>query len=219
MNNKNGPLDWLKNKLGDTSTGNKHGKHYYLILLLLAGAIFMLMGNFFGKDPLSEPVSGLNQDANDDNTAETMKQQDTGKNNRMKIYEEQYENQLKEALEQIVGVQAVTVVVNVESTESQVFEKNTTLKNQTTSEEDDKGGKRQVEDQSHEEQLVIVREGEKEVPIITETRKPSIKGVLVVAGGAENMQVKKWIIEAVTRSLDVPSHKVAVMPKKTKGDS
>ena len=32
-------------------------------------------------------------------------------------------------------------------------------------------------------------------------RKPEIKGVLVVAGGAENMQVKKWIIEAVTRAL------------------
>jgi stage III sporulation protein AG len=49
---------------------------------------------------------------------------------------------------------------------------------------------------------------------VVEYQKPAIRGVLVVAKGAENIQVKKWIIEAVTRSLDVPSHRVAVMPKK-----
>ena len=76
-----------------------------------------------------------------------------------------------------------------------------------------------MEDQSQEEQLVTVREGDEEVPVIIETKKPVIRGVLVVAGGAENMTVKNWIIESVTRVLDVPSHKVAVMPKKSKGDS
>ena len=81
------------------------------------------------------------------------------------------------------------------------------------------GGKRKVEDQSREEQLVIIQEGEKEIPVVTETKKPAIRGVLVVAKGADNIQVKKWIIEAVTRSLDVPSHRVAVMPKKTKEES
>ena len=59
----------------------------------------------------------------------------------------------------------------------------------------------------------------KRVPVVIETKKPAIRGVLVVAKGADNIQVKKWIIEAVTRSLDVPSHRVAVMPKKTKGES
>ncbi len=137
----------------------------------------------------------------------------------MKIYEEQYENQLKEALEEIVGVRDVTVIVNVEATEQKVFERNTILKNQTTNEQDKEGGTRQVEDQSQEEQLVTVREGDEEVPVIIETKKPVIRGVLVVAGGAENMTVKNWIIESVTRVLDVPSHKVAVMPKKSKGDS
>ncbi len=76
------------------------------------------------------------------------------------------------------------------------------------------GGKRKIEDSSQEQQLVIIREGEKEVPIVIETKKPEIRGVLVVASGADNIQVKSWIIEAVTRSLGVPSHRVAVMPKK-----
>jgi stage III sporulation protein AG len=38
--------------------------------------------------------------------------------------------------------------------------------------------------------------------------------VLVVAKGADNIEVKKSIIEAVTRALDIPSHRVAVLAKK-----
>ena len=93
------------------------------------------------------------------------------------------------------------------------------IQTQLTDETDREGGKRKVEDQSTDEQLVIIQNGEKEVPIVVETKKPAIRGVLVVAKGADNIQVKKWIVEAVTRSLDVPSHRVSVLPKKTKGES
>jgi len=37
---------------------------------------------------------------------------------------------------------------------------------------------------------------------------------LIVAKGADNIRIKKEIIDAVTRALDVPSHRVAVMAKK-----
>ncbi|MFP3359212.1 stage III sporulation protein AG, partial [Planococcus sp. SIMBA_143] len=74
-------------------------------------------------------------------------------------------------------------------------------------------GKRSIEDKSQEEEIVIVNNGDKEVPIVKETKKPKVSGVLVVAKGADNIQIKKWIIEAVTRSLNVPSHRVSVLPK------
>ena len=79
---------------------------------------------------------------------------------------------------------------------------------------DQQGGERKVLDQSEEEQLVIIREGDKEVPIVLETKKPQVRGVLVVAKGAENVQIEKRIIESVTKLLDVPSHRVSVMPRK-----
>lgn len=131
----------------------------------------------------------------------------------MRGYEDRYENQLKEALDQIVGVSDVYVVVNVEATESKVYEKNESTKIQSTDEEDKEGGKRSIEDKSREEEIVIVNNGEKEVPIVKEIKKPKVTGVLVVAKGADNIQIKKWIIEAVTRALDVPSHRVSVLPK------
>ena len=122
--------------------------------------------------------------------------------------------QLKTSLDEMLGVKDTRVVVNIDSTEEQVLQKNKTTKNQTTNETDRDGGKRKVQDSSIDEQMVIIRNGDKEVPIVVQTKKPKIRGVLVVAKGAENIQVKKWIVEAVTRALDVPSYRVAVMPKK-----
>ena len=152
---------------------------------------------------------------NEEDVAAFGKEQQGG-NNVIADYERAYETQIKEILDDIVGVEDATVLVNVDATEQKVLEKNTTSKTQTTDETDREGGKRKVEDQSNEEQLVIIREGEKEVPIVLETKKPKIRGVAIVAKGAENIQVKSWIIEAVSRGLDVPSHRISVMPKKTK---
>ncbi|NUJ69844.1 stage III sporulation protein AG, partial [Pseudoalteromonas sp. 2102] len=71
-----------------------------------------------------------------------------------------------------------------------------------------------IQDESTDEKIVIVRKGDEETPLVLQTRKPEIRGVLVVAKGADQVQVKKWIVEAVTRTLNVPSHRVAVLPKK-----
>ena len=90
----------------------------------------------------------------------------------MREYEEHYENQLKEAIESAVGVEDVTIVVNLESTEKKIYEKNMINKKQTTSETDSNGGQREVEDHSTEEQIVIIREGDKEIPLVSETKKP-----------------------------------------------
>ncbi|WP_428909081.1 stage III sporulation protein AG [Niallia sp. Krafla_26] len=215
-----GPFSWLKKQFSkdDHPSEQKKAKYPYLILVLLFGTGFMLVSNLISNDSTStEAVPTFsNKDEEKQADEETFGQKGSSKDSLIDDYEKAYEAQLKEALDAIVGVDDVTVVVNVDATEKKVFEKNRNTQNQLTDETDREGGKRKVEDQSTEEQLVIIQNGEKEVPIVTETKKPEIRGVLVVAKGADNIQVKKWIIEAVTRSLDVPSHRVAVMPKKTK---
>lgn len=218
MTQKKGPIDWIREKLTQSQSNDNGIKPFYLLILLVLGGIFMLIGTFYNNEADPQTTAVYQEETSNEST-ETFGKNISEQHSGMKVFEEQYENQLKEALEEIVGVSNVTVVVNVEATERSVFEKNVIIRNQITSEEDREGGKRKIEDQSSEDQVVIIREGDKEIPVILETKKPNIKGVLVVAGGAENIQVKKWIIEAVTRVLDVPSHKVAVMPRKSKGDS
>lgn len=222
MDKDKGPFTFLKKWLSkDEQPDKKQGKYQYLLLVLLFGAAIMLVSNMFFSDKSSNAniaVMKNEQEQNEEEDVPAFGQKQKAGNDVIAAYERAYEAQLKEALDAIIGVEDVTVVVNVDATEAKVLEKNRTSKTQLTDEVDREGGKRNVEDISKEEQLVIIRKGQDEVPIVIETKKPKIRGVLVVAKGADNIQVKKWIIEAVTRALDVPSHRVAVMPKKTKGE-
>lgn len=216
MDKNQGPLSWLKKLLKmDESSEKKPGKYQYMLLVLCIGAAFMLVGNIVfksGSNPTDIQASTTTKTDSGDVAAFGMKK--NSDNKEIAAYEEKYEEQLKEALQDMLGVDDVTVVVNIDATDKKVLEKNKVTKAQTTNETDREGGERKVQDTSTDEQLVIIRDGEKEVPIVVETKKPEIRGVLVVAKGADNIQVKKWIIEAVTRALGVPSHRVAVMPKK-----
>jgi stage III sporulation protein AG len=222
---RKGPISWLKQWLSaNEKQDKKNVKVQYLLLVVLFGALIMVANNllFSEKASVGETISTFqNQPVSTGEDVEVFgnKTGGGGGNNTISDYEHAYEAELKDALEEMLGVNKVTVIVNVDATDKKVLEKNTNTQTQTTDETDREGGTRKVVDASTDEQLVIVRNGDKEGPILLETKKPSIRGVLVVAQGAENIQVKKWIIEAVTRVLDVPSHRVAVMPKKSKGDS
>jgi len=207
-----GPLNSFKKWLNSDQENQKWTKTHYVIIVFVIGIGLMVAGNFLSKDPAVDSMALVSEDEGKDQ--ETFGKGQSNQPMTMADYEAYYENQLKEALESVIGVGDVTVVVNVESTEKVIYEKNRVRHSQWTDETDANGGKRKVEDQSVEEQMVLIREGDKEVPLITETKKPEIKGVLVVAKGADNIQVKKWIVEAVSRVLDVPSHRVSVLAKK-----
>ncbi|WP_409251317.1 stage III sporulation protein AG [Bacillus sp. SCS-153A] len=212
-----GPLKALQQLFSKDSTDSsepekKPGKIHYFLIVLLFGIAFMLISDLWNSGA-HEASTVMKTDSEPQQEEVPAFGNKDSKDTIMQEYEERYENQLKEALEQIAGVSDPTIVVNVESTERKVYVKNNSTQTQVTKETDREGGNRSIEDKSSDEQLVIIRDNEKEVPIIMETKKPKISGVLVVAKGADNIQVKKWIIESVTRVLDVPSHRVAVMPK------
>lgn len=216
MDKTQGPLAWIKKwlKLEDNS-GKKPGKYQYMLLVLCIGAAFMLVGNIvFKSDSTSPAVPVATSGKGDSSDVPAFGLNKNSGNKAIAEYEEKYENQLKKALQEMLGVDDVTVVVNIDSSDKKILEKNKNTKTQTTDETDREGGQRKVQETSSDEQLVIIRNGEKEVPVVVETKKPDIRGVLVVAKGAENIQVKKWIVEAGTRVLGVPSFRVAVMPKK-----
>ncbi|UOE95920.1 stage III sporulation protein AG [Alkalihalobacillus sp. LMS39] len=208
---------WLK-KLFEKGAG-KNGKQrmHYVVMILCVGVALMILGNFFSNDetsPTSQPVFNSDQSSTDDQPV--FGQSDSPEPNSMKDYEIRYENQLKEVLDQVVGVSEVSIMINLAETERNVYERNTNTKEQVTDETDREGGKRKVEDTTRDEQVVIVRNGDKEEAILVKQEKPEIRGVLVVAEGVENAQVKTWVVEAVSRVLDVPSHRVSVLPKKSK---
>jgi stage III sporulation protein AG len=185
-----------------------------LILALLAlGILLMFSGSLFQTK--KDVVPAFSQQPNNSEPKDVAAfSQKNSSSSQIEKEEKKFEEQLKDLLEGIVGVKDVTVVVNLDSTDTKVLEKDRVNRSQQTSETDRDGGKRDVEDQSLDEKIVIIREGDKETPIVVRTEKPEVRGVAITAKGADNIEVKKMIIDAVTRMLGVPSHRVSVLPKK-----
>lgn len=181
----------------------------------------MIIGSIFNQEEAYEPTLTMSEpDEERREEVTTFKSDETSEESPEKEeYEAYYEKELSHALEEIVGVSNVTVMVNTSGTSRHIYQTNDSKKEQLTEETDSEGGSRKVTDSSSDENVVIVRRGENEEPLLIESQKPDISGVLVVANGVDNIQVKTWVVEAVSRVLDIPSHRVSVMPRKQKEDA
>ncbi|MCA1009643.1 stage III sporulation protein AG [Halobacillus halophilus] len=190
--------------------GKKINKPKYFIGLGLIGVLIILSSNWFQSNEPAPPSQGemtektsISSEANDaPELTDSINQLEKG-----------YEKQLKPLLENIEGVSSVDIMINLSATHEKVYDKNLIIGKQTTKETDKNGGEREIEDYSKEQQLVLVRQGDREVPLLTKTTKPEVSGVFVTAKGVDQIQVKGWVVEAVSRVLDVPSHRISVLPK------
>ncbi|OIJ16870.1 stage III sporulation protein AG [Anaerobacillus alkalilacustris] len=223
MTDKNDNKESWLSKIIPTNKDDKKKRSspiQYVAILLCVGLALMIFSNFTKTSNIQESMPVFNEQSNkiSDDVAVFSNKNSSDEPLTMQDYESTYEKQLREALEQVVGISDVTVMINLAETENKVFERNTSTKQQHTDETDREGGKRKVEDITKDDEVVIIRSGDREEPLVAKTEKPTIRGVLVVARGVENIQVKTWVVEAVSRVLDVPSHRVSVLPKKSKGE-
>ncbi|SFS93251.1 stage III sporulation protein AG [Marininema halotolerans] len=185
----------------------------WLILIGCVGLGIMIVSSFFADHQQGFPTTGLPTKDKKEEVSSTQ----WGKNSAeisMKDYESMYESELSDMLANVVGVQEVTVMVNLDSSEEEVYQRDRRSQEQLTKETDTRGGNRQIRQSDQDEKVVLQRKDDGEqVPIVVKKIKPYVRGVLIVAKGAENLQVKAAIIEAVQRVLDVPVHRISVLPK------
>lgn len=210
----------VKNKLQklfdnqDKKQSKKLTSYFYILIGL--GIVIMLMSNLtstFHPDPDGHPADSGTETFEEEE--EVSARRSSGPSTIVE-YENYYETQIKEILSDVIGVSNVSVKVSVASTERKVHEKDRRDEKQVTEERDQEGGTRTIESHSIDEQVIIINDGDNDKPVVVASEKPKVTGVIVVAQGAESMQVKQQIIEAVTRFLHVPSHQVSVLPKKIK---
>lgn len=185
-------------------------KWKYMITIALIGVLLILISNVLqpNKEDALQVTEDLDVASNteEENTAESFVDD-------VAEMENHYEKTLISMLNGINGVSEVEIMVNIDSTDVQVYEKDLIVGTQTTEELDKNGGERQVEDETKETKVVFVRKGDQEVPVLVQTKKPEVRGVFIIAKGAGNATIKKWIVESVSKVLDVPTYKISVLPK------
>jgi stage III sporulation protein AG len=185
----------------------------YVIIVGLVGLLIMIVSNSFKEDRGgTNPNLTLPEETSERDTNDSPISQDD-KLAVIKQMESDYEQKLKTILEKLNGVSDVDIMVNLDATSLKVYEKNTIKTQQNTNESDTNGGERDIEEISQEQQTVIIRNSNQESPLLIQVKKPDVSGVMVVASGLDNLEVKKMVIEAVAIALDVPTHRVSANPK------
>ncbi|RAL26568.1 stage III sporulation protein AG [Thermoflavimicrobium daqui] len=202
-------LKWLQKLEQKLGGGTKRNTFRFILILGCIGAGVMLLSSFLQV----EEEDGVPRRF----SAPSFKEDNTGpvphKEMSMEDYEKKYESQLADVLSKIVGVDDVSVMVNLDSTEEEVVHVETREASQVTNEADPKGGNRTIQQTNNEKKTATYRADDGEQPVVIKRLKPKVRGVLVVARGIENLQVKAAVIEAIQRTLDLPMHRISVLPK------
>lgn len=206
-------LEGLESVVGGGPGGPKRVRTLrWLLVIGGIGAMLMIMNSFLtfrNVDSSSPPQQDASLAAD-----QTTLGRNSGGEDSFESIEQPLEIRLKDILEKIVGVGSVDVLVTVDSTEEYVYERNEKESQQITDESDKNGGKRHVTSVTKDGQVVLYDTGNDQSPIIQKRIKPIIRGVLIVAKGAENQTVRRLIIDAVEKGINVPVNRISVVPKK-----
>lgn len=126
-------------------------------------------------------------------------------------YQSDLEQKLETILSKVYGVGIVDVMITLQN-KGEVITKDDTSKEQAkTNEEALSGDKREILSQKSDNTTVKVN-GDN--ALIVQELSPKIEGVLVVAEGGGNIEIKNTIINATKALLDVSTHKIEVLKMK-----
>jgi stage III sporulation protein AG len=213
-------LQQLESFIGGGSGGPRRVKAFRLLVLIgLIGAVLLLAASLLNVktvNPAQDPDLSPPHDE-DIPQAEAFLPGKEDKSDPFTDIETQFEGRLKDLLEAMVGVGTTDVMVTVDSTEETIVQLNEKQMQEITDETDRNGARRHITNITKDGQVVLydISGDGKQSPIVVKKLKPRIRGVIIVAKGAENATVHKLIAEAVSRGLDVPIHRISVVPRKT----
>ncbi|MGC5773418.1 stage III sporulation protein AG [Paenibacillus pabuli] len=207
---------WLKKMeswLGGGEGGQRRSQTFrWLIILGLIGVGIMLFNSFVNVKKIDS--ENIGREPPDPTTSMVSVQTDAADQNPFQAIEIAFEDKIKGVLENIVGVGTVDVMVTVDSTEELVVQRNVKDSQQLTEETDASGGKRHMTQYTRDGEIITYEVSGDQTPIVTKKLKPQIRGVLVVAKGAENKVVKDMITDAVEKGLNVAAYRISVVPRK-----
>ncbi len=186
----------LDNFVKTFSTKIKGIKNYELIvtILVMAVIISIYVSSLKPVDRLEEDSEAIYKPTIDEDSREEGTQ----------------EERLEKKLSAIKGAGKVEVMITYASSKEIVTAMNTTQSNVTTEEQDSGGGARKTTQNDINNQAVTMSESDGTKPLVIKEVEPEVKGVIVIAEGAYDINVKIELLNAVQTVLGVNPSKVEV---------
>lgn len=128
--------------------------------------------------------------------------------------EDQFLGELTAMLNQIRGVDNVTLILTTESSGRLELVADREESKRQTVEDDGAGGAREITEATLRWSHVVLRDAQgHETPLVIQESQSSYRGVVVVADGVDNPAVKAQVVEALQAVLDLPYHRITVLPR------
>lgn len=195
-------MDWFKKLFGNSS--KKRILQNAAIVIIIGMIVIIAGGSFFGKGKVK---TEKNEPAQSNNVQEVSK---------LVISEEKsdIEKNIEKILSQIEGAGKVNVMITYVSGKELVPATDMKRTENDVQEKDSGGGSRNTKQHDIDSKVVFEdSQGGGKKPVILKELQPEVKGVIVVADGASEPQVKENLTRAVQVLVDVPVHRIQVFPR------
>ena len=199
---------------------NKIGKDRFVILLICGLLLLVIVVPTGKKEGQQESMEGTGEEQtnldkeNQQKTSEFSDKEDSYNIN----YSHYMEKRLEEILSCVEGAGRVKVLVTLKQSETMIVEKDSPNERKNIYETGTGGENKNTMELINDTETVYTEDvnGHK-VPFVTTRILPEIAGVLVVAGGAGDEEIKKQIAEVIQALFDVDAHKIKIV--KMKGEN
>lgn len=183
----------------------------FLVILIITLIIINFIWNDSGDNTNNDKKTDSNKKLAETNINETNITSGVGEDN--STYN--MKDELEEILSNINGVGKVKVMITYASTETTIPVYNEESTEENTEETDSEGGTRTVT-QTDVKKEVIYEENDGNKTLITQkTTSPEIEGAIITAEGADSVEIKTNIIQAVEAVTGLPTHRIQVFKMST----
>ena len=132
----------------------------------------------------------------------------------VEVSNDNLEFELENMLKKLDGVGDVSVLITYEETNRIVPMYNEDTQESVTEETDNQGGVRTINENSSKKEVVYEENNGTKKVVTSKIITPQIKGAVVMAKGANNINVKTNIIQAIQAATGLAQHKIQVFEMK-----
>jgi len=190
-------------KLMDNLRSKKDGRGIEnLVIILIIGVIIIIVASSFlsnGEKPKNSTKENEALALVSGNASDELRE---------------FEKKLEQILSEIKGAGTVKVMVTWNSDGEVVHAYNETEESLVREEQDSSGGSGRTDEKRLQKELVFMDSSTGRVPVVVRRIEPDVKGVVVVADGADSTVVRQDIINAVEALLGIPRHRIQVLKRK-----
>lgn len=166
-----------------------------IIIVLIIGVVFMVIGDFRANDNESDCKDGYIQDVQQHETSSPQKS---------------LEKNMEDILGKIEGAGKVKVMITYKTSKEVVHQIEEKEVINDTKEEDGGGGIRITKQRELSPNVIFEEHNGAKQAVVKKEIEPLIKGVVVVAEGADDDNVRMNLQMAAKILTDIPIHKISV---------